>query len=63
MDAVVIDAGTKMLKSGFAVPDQPPSMVTSISPHLFSSDVRCQGLTSALRSIAQSTLHFAMAPL
>ncbi|KAG6390759.1 hypothetical protein SASPL_148504 [Salvia splendens] len=26
MDAVVIDAGSKMLKSGFAVPDQPPSM-------------------------------------
>lgn len=29
MDAVVVDAGTKLLKSGFAVPDQPPSMVIS----------------------------------
>ncbi|XP_041989872.1 actin-related protein 7-like [Salvia splendens] len=27
MDAVVVDVGTKLLKSGFAVPDQPPSMV------------------------------------
>ncbi|CAA0832772.1 Actin-related protein 7 [Striga hermonthica] len=29
MEAVVIDAGTKSLKAGFAVPDQPPSMVLS----------------------------------
>ncbi|KAH6810542.1 actin-related protein 7 [Perilla frutescens var. frutescens] len=27
MDAVVVDVGTKLLKSGFAIPDQPPSMV------------------------------------
>ncbi|KAI3470255.1 hypothetical protein Pfo_026918 [Paulownia fortunei] len=27
MEAVVVDAGTKLLKAGFAVPDQPPSMV------------------------------------
>lgn len=29
MEAVVVDAGTKLLKAGFAVPDQPPSMVIS----------------------------------
>ncbi|KAL3630207.1 Actin-related protein 7 [Castilleja foliolosa] len=27
MEAVVVDAGTKLLKAGFAVPDQPPSMI------------------------------------
>ncbi|KAL6582468.1 Actin-related protein 7 [Orobanche minor] len=27
MEAVVVDVGTKLLKAGFAVPDQPPSMV------------------------------------
>lgn len=32
MEAVVVDAGSKLLKAGFAVPDQAPSMV---SPNLF----------------------------
>ncbi|GAA0184440.1 actin and actin related protein [Lithospermum erythrorhizon] len=27
MEAVVVDAGSKLLKAGFAVPDQPPSMM------------------------------------
>lgn len=27
MEAVVIDAGSKLLKAGFAIPDQAPSMV------------------------------------
>lgn len=29
MEAVVVDAGSKLLKAGFAIPDQAPSMVTS----------------------------------
>ena len=29
MEAVVVDAGSKLLKAGFAVPDQAPSMVTA----------------------------------
>ncbi|XP_073046532.1 actin-related protein 7-like isoform X2 [Primulina eburnea] len=29
MEAVVVDAGSKLLKAGFAVPDHPPSMVIS----------------------------------
>lgn len=27
MEAVVVDAGSKLLKAGFAVPDQTPAMV------------------------------------
>ncbi|GER35687.1 actin [Striga asiatica] len=30
MEAVVVDAGTKFLKAGFAVPDQPPSMISGL---------------------------------
>ncbi|GFY89167.1 actin-related protein 7 [Actinidia rufa] len=27
MEAVVVDAGSRLLKAGFAIPDQAPSMV------------------------------------
>lgn len=35
MEAAVIDAGSSLLKAGFAIPDQTPAMVT-IPPFQFS---------------------------
>ncbi|GAB4861452.1 Actin- protein 7 [Ancistrocladus abbreviatus] len=50
MEAVVVDAGSKLLKAGFAIPDQPPSMIIPtqmkrvpedepIDDHILSEDV------------------------
>lgn len=35
MEAVVVDAGSKLLKAGFAVPDHPPSMVIMANSSYF----------------------------
>lgn len=33
MDAVVVDAGSKLLKAGFAAPDQDPALVSKTLPN------------------------------
>ncbi|KAL7145760.1 hypothetical protein ABFS83_07G108000 [Erythranthe nasuta] len=51
MEAVVVDAGTKLLKAGFAVPDQPPSMARTVGQCGFSC-----GLFAAIFSFSHCGL-------
>lgn len=43
MEAVVVDAGSKLLKAGFAAPDQDPALVNRF-PHVFYHEITIQSL-------------------
>lgn len=48
---VVVDAGSNLLKAGFAVPEKPPSMVNSFSGFLFLFSALCCLLSSEVVTV------------